>query len=288
MILITGATGGLGEATINALLKITPLSTIVALVRNKDKAAELEAKGIQVRMGDYDNYTSLVKAFEGIDKILAISAAAFSNRALQEINVINAAVQAGVKQLFFTSIQRNDTNNWVIPYVTEANLEVEKYLEGSGLIYTILKNTLYADTLPFLLGQNAVNDGIRFPAGKGKVAFATREDLGEGIARLLLSDDYQNQAITLSNSRSWSFEDVAKELSILALKPVAYHDVSKEEYVTLRTGQGVPPIAAKFGADWAEASKQGEFIEASPILEKLLGRKPETIKTYLKKAFFGN
>ena len=74
MILVTGATGNLGKATINALLnKGIPGNNIAALVRDESKAAELKTKGIEVRTGDYEDLASLKSAFQGVDKLLLIS-----------------------------------------------------------------------------------------------------------------------------------------------------------------------------------------------------------------------
>lgn len=289
MILITGATGGLGKETINALLKKIPTSQIVALARSREKAVELEEKGIEVRIGDYADYNSLVAAFKGIDKVLAISTAVLSeDRIAQEKNVINAALQSGVRHVLYTSIQRREDRQWVIPYVTEGNTIIESHLKNSGLTYTILKNTLYFDTLPGLLGDDVIEAGVQFPAGNGKVAFATRKDLGEGIATLLTRDDFDNREVTLSNSEAWTFAEIAQQLTALAGKSIPYNDIDKNAYISHKSGLGFPEVVAAFFADWADASKEGEFAETDPTLEKLLGRKPTDAKTFLQEAFFSN
>ena len=74
MILVTGATGHLGTATVEFLLNTIPASQTV-LARDENKAAALKAKGVEVKIGDYKNYDSLVAAFQGIDKVLLISSA---------------------------------------------------------------------------------------------------------------------------------------------------------------------------------------------------------------------
>ena len=84
-ILITGATGHFGKATIEFLLKKgIPTSNIFALVRNKDKATELEKLGITLKVGDYDNYSSLLEAFKGVDKLLLVSGNDVVNRTKQQ------------------------------------------------------------------------------------------------------------------------------------------------------------------------------------------------------------
>ena len=74
MILVTGATGHFGKATIDFLLKKgISANSISALVRDEAKAEDLKTKGINLKIGDYDNYASLVKAFKGVDKLLLVS-----------------------------------------------------------------------------------------------------------------------------------------------------------------------------------------------------------------------
>jgi NAD(P)H dehydrogenase (quinone) len=108
MILITGATGQLGGATIRFLLdKGFPAEKIGALVRDEVKAAELKDKGINPRIGDYNNLESLMQAFTGIDKLLLVSSSDLNDRTNQHINAVKAARSAGVGHIFYTSFQRN-------------------------------------------------------------------------------------------------------------------------------------------------------------------------------------
>lgn len=105
MILITGATGNYGKATIDFLLKKgIQANSISALVRNEAKAEDLKAKGINLRIGDYDNYASLVKAFKGVDKLLLVSGSDVADRTKQHENAVNAAKEAGVRHIFYTSL----------------------------------------------------------------------------------------------------------------------------------------------------------------------------------------
>ncbi|TRW25632.1 NAD-dependent epimerase/dehydratase family protein [Flavobacterium zepuense] len=70
-ILVTGVTGVVGKGTVEHLLKKgVPASQIIGLSRKKEAIEDLIAKGIEVRIGDYFDYESLVEAFEGIDKVM--------------------------------------------------------------------------------------------------------------------------------------------------------------------------------------------------------------------------
>jgi NAD(P)H dehydrogenase (quinone) len=73
MILITGATGQLGTAVVKNLLKKTSANQIVALVRDESKASDLKEKGVNIRIGSYDDPALLDKAMQGIEKVLLIA-----------------------------------------------------------------------------------------------------------------------------------------------------------------------------------------------------------------------
>ena len=144
MILVTGATGPLGKAVVESLLKKTPASNITALVRDPAKSEALKEQGVDIRQGDYNNYDSLVKAFTGIDKLYFVSGNDIPNRSTQQANVVRAAKQAGVKHILYTSFQRkNETFSSPIALVAQSHLQTEKALKESGIPYTILKHTLY-------------------------------------------------------------------------------------------------------------------------------------------------
>ncbi|MFT3794429.1 NmrA family NAD(P)-binding protein [Flavobacterium sp.] len=283
MILVTGATGGLGGATIDALLNLVPAKSIVALARDEEKAQQLRQKGISVRIGDYDDYDSLVQAFYGIEKLVLVSAPALSDqRHKRESNAVQAAKEAGVKHIIFTGIQNRKDRQYIMPMVTEVSLDIEQQIKESGMAYTIVENSIYADSVSVFVGSDVLKDGVIFPAGEGRIAYVTRVDLGEGIAKILIGEGHENKKYTLSNTTSWSFADIAAIIGKAAGKSLDYTDASREDFIAYRIATDhLPEFVAGFLADWGEATKQGEFAEPDPILEKLLGRKPMSLEEYL-------
>ena len=162
MILITGATEHFGKATIDHLLKKgIPAHTIAALVRDEAKATELKAKGIQIRLGDYNNYASLQSAFAGIEKLLLVSSSDLQDRLKQQENAVKAAREARVKHIIYTSFARkNETDSSPIASVGKAHLETERLIKASGIPYTLLLNSLYTDMLPIFFGEQVLQTGI--------------------------------------------------------------------------------------------------------------------------------
>ncbi|MGI4874592.1 MAG: SDR family oxidoreductase [Janthinobacterium lividum] len=284
MILVTGATGGLGHETLECLLTFTPATELAALVRDARKATDLVQRGVDVRQADYFDYPALVHAFRGVEKVLLVSAVAFTDRVRQHSNVIDAAKQAGVKHLFYTSIQRS--SDFVMPQVTESDLATEAHLKASGLVYTILQNGYYFEGLGYLIGTEVPAAEIRVPAGDGQIAFVKRTELAAATAALLTSEGHDNQAYTLTGSEAYSFQDIAREFSALAGRPIAYQSSEPAPYVAQKVAAGFPEPVANFFAQWGAAAQHGLLAGTDDTVERLLGRKPTSLREYLKATYF--
>jgi NAD(P)H dehydrogenase (quinone) len=287
MIFITGATGHYGGLVIDFLLKegIEPAG-ITALARDNSKAESLVNKGIKVVTGDYDDYKSLVSAFAGTEKLLFISGSDVVKRGRQHENAVNAATETGIKHIIYTSFQRvNDSASSPIALLAKAHIDTEKHIKASGMEYTILKNTLYAEGLPAFYGEMAAETGIFFPAGKGKGAFALRSDMAEATAKILTQSGHENKEYLFSNIESVSFADVAEILSEIFRKKVIYTDPSVENYAGTMRKAGVPEPVIGIMTGFGEALIQGEFSATSKDLENLLGRKPVSVREFLTKLY---
>jgi NAD(P)H dehydrogenase (quinone) len=284
MLLVTGATGGLGHETIDALLPTTPATEIAALVRDASKATDLVQRGVDVRQADYFDHPALVQALQGIEKVLLVSTVAFTDRVSQHRNVIDAAKEAGVQHLFYTSIQRS--SDFVMPEVTESDLATEAYLKASGLAYTILHNGYYFEGLGYLIGSEVPESEIRVPAGEGKIAFVKRTELAAATAALLTSEGHENQEYTLTGSEAYSFHDVARELSALAGRPITYQSIEPAPYIAQKVAAGFPDFVATFFAQWGAAAEYGLLAGTDATVERLLGRQPTSLREYLKAAYF--
>lgn len=286
-ILVTGATGNFGKAAINSLLKKgVQSSNISAFVREGSNAVDLTEKGIQVKFGDYEDYASLVNAFKNVNQLLLVSSSDVVNRSKQQENVVNAAVEAGVEHILYTSFfSNNPTETSPITFVTSSHLDTEKHIIASGLSYTIFKNNLYIDILPMFFGEQVLENGIYLPAGETKAAFTLREDMAEAAANVLLQSHYENCVYQISNSSNVSMVEAAQFLSEITGKPVSYNSPTSEAYIETMTNAGVPAEYVGFMASFAQAIQQGEFFSTVSDLEMLLGRAPVSLKQYLTQVY---
>ena len=287
MIVITGATGHFGKATIDFLLKKgIPAGNISALVRDIAKADDLKAKGIDIKIGSYDDYASLLTAFKNADKLLLVSGTDVDNRQQQQENVVKAAKEAGVKHIVYTSfVRKNETETSPIARVAKSHIETEKYIRASGIPYTIMLNSLYADVLPMFIGEKVLETGIFFPAGNGKTSFATRLDMAEAAASILTGEGHENKEYVVANTSKYSLDDVAATLGELSGKKISYTSPATEVYIETLSKAGVPIEYAGIFAGFGGAIQQGEFDTATSDLEKLIGRKPTDLSEYLKSVY---
>ncbi|EGG33998.1 SDR family oxidoreductase [Paenibacillus sp. HGF5] len=285
-ILITGATGNLGSRTLNLLLKKVPANQVAVLVRDpqSEKIERFVKEGVEAHQGDYFDYNSLLRAFNGVDKVMLISAQAFTDRNTQHFNVIAAAKQAGVKQVIYTSIIRKENSNLILPEVTMSDLFAEQTLRASGLDYTILRNPPYLETLHMYFGD-ALKAGVRVPEGSGKVAAASLDDLAAANVAVLTQHGHENKTYTLSGSEGSSFADIAEALSEISEMNIPYESVSEKEYIDSMVANGLPVFMTDFLLGWVRGVNTGEFSETSGDLERLIGRKPMTYKEFFKHQF---
>ncbi len=285
MILITGASGNLGTAVIEHLLQQVPAHTIAGLCRNKNKAEPLAVTGISVRMGDYADKASLVKVFEGVEKLLLISSS--NNDAIQEHkNVVDAAKECGVSSIYYTSGALNKSvNQSKLGPLADSYMNTENYIFETGITYTIFQNGLYAETIPAFIGEQVLETGIYFPAGNGKSSFAKRAEMGEAIANVLAGEGHENKIYVTTVQDTHSFSDIAIILSELSGKKIAYHSPNAAEYELHLRAMSMEEMDIWYCSTLAAIIKNSEYEVSSPDLEKLLGRTPTGLRTYLKETF---
>ena len=285
MILVTGATGHYGGAAIDFLLEKRNSEAVAALVRDVKKADALAAKGVEVRQGDYFDHDSLLKAFTGIEKLLFVSSNELTDRVRQHANVIKAAKAANVKHIVYTSILNPPEN----PHFTASvdHIETEKLLRESGVAYTILRNAFYFETIPQFLGDVLGTEKIVFPAGDAGVTHASRIDMAEAAANVLLTGGHENKIYEIGARESFSFQDLADTLTELAGKKIEYIDVPLDAFKAGLIKHQTPAPLVEMLAGIAEAVKNNELNYPSADLENILGRKLLPLREFLKQTYFG-
>lgn len=275
---VTGATGQLGRLVVGKLKEKVSSESIVALVRTPEKAAVL---GVEARAFDYSKPESLAASLEGIDKLLLISGNEIGQRLPQHLAVIAAAKQAGVKQVFYTSILHADTSSLGL---AGEHLATEVALKASGLVYTILRNGWYTENYTGS-AKGAIGAGAFIGcAGDGKIASAARADYAEAAAVILASEGTENKTYELAGDTAYTLTELAAEISRQTGKTIPYNNLTETQYTDILKSFGLPEGIAQMLSDSDTGASKGGLFDDAKQLSALIGRPTTPMATVLAEA----
>jgi len=281
MIVITGASGQLGQHVIAELLKKTAASNIVAAVRNVAKARHLAALGVQVREADYGRPETLDSAFRGAEKILLISSSEVGQRVPQHRNVIDAAKRAGVKLIAYTSVLRADTS---VLGLADEHRATEADIRASGLPYTLLRNGWYLENYAEHLEPVLAHGAVLGAAGEGRISAAARADYAAAAVAVLTMRTAPEAVYELAGTASFTLAELAAEVARQSGKEIVYNDMPQAQYKAVLLEIGVPESMARLLSDSDAGAKQGALEGSGAALRALIGRPTATLAAALQAA----
>ncbi|MFJ3900378.1 NmrA family NAD(P)-binding protein [Streptomyces sp. NPDC090025] len=273
-IVVTGATGQLGRLVIDALLATEPAlpaGSVVAVVRDKAKAADLAERGVELRIADYDKPETLADAFAAGDRVLLISGSEVGRRVPQHTAVVAAAKAAGVAQLAYTGILGGPDADFAL---ADEHKATERAILDAGLPYTFLRNGWYTENYTAHLGPVLAHGAVVANAGEGRVASAARADYAAAAAAVLTGplDEHLGRAYELSGDVSWTLADYAAEVARLSGQEIGYSSVPAATHLEILVGAGVPQPFAEILVDVDEAIARGRLANQGDDLTRLIGR----------------
>jgi NAD(P)H dehydrogenase (quinone) len=272
--LVTGTSGHLGRLTVHALLERgVDAADVVATARDTDAIADLAALGVETRRADYTDPASLKEAFVGVDRALLVSSSAVGERVAQHAHVIEAAKDAGVELLAYTSITRADSSTLAL---AEEHRLTEELLAASGLPVVLLRNSWYLENYTGQVATALEHGAVLGAAGRGRVSAATRADYAAAAAAALVADDQAGAIHELGGDVAFTLEEYAAMLSAESGTEVVYRDLPAQELTAVLVGAGLPEAYAAVLADSDLGLARGELLADSGDLSRLTGRPTTT------------
>lgn len=281
-ILVTGASGQLGGRVIHHLLetqKVDPVR-LIAVTRDPAKLADLAARGVTVRAGDFKDPASLAKAFEGAQKLLVISGADIGQRLAQHKAAVDAAVKAGVKRLSYTSMPNPEPGNSVI--FAPEHYGTEQAIKETGLPYTIFRNGWYQENLLMSLPQALASGQWYTAAGQGRLAHIARDDIAAAIAAALTSEEGDSVTYTLTGSEALTTDEIAARASKALGKPLQVVHLTDEQLAEGMKAAGVPEPYIPMLVSFDTNTREGGIDIVTGEVEKLSGRAPASMETFFE------
>ena len=274
---VSGAGGKLGRRVVELLLERGYDGKIIAGSRAPEKLADLA--GVEARQADFDDRDGMVAALKGVDKLLIISTDQIGVRLAGHQTAIEAAKIAGVKHIIYTSMPNPEPPS-AITFAGDHH-GTEEAVSASGIPYTILRNTWYAENLLDSL-PNALASGQWYTsAGTGRTGYVSREDCARAAAGALLTPA-ANQIYTVTGPASLSNEEIARIARAATGKPLSIVNVTDEQLAAGAKAAGVPDfVIENFIVAFDRNTREGKVDLATDAVETLWGEKPTALEAFL-------
>jgi NAD(P)H dehydrogenase (quinone) len=272
---VTGSTGGLGGRVARRLAASDVAERL--LVRDVSRAPGLDG-AVAVPFVDYDDHDSVVAALEGVTTLFMVSAAENEDRLGQHFAFVDAAAEAGVRHVVYTSF------SGAAPDCTftlgRHHFHTEERIKASGMDFTFLRDNLYLDVFAYFVGEDGV---IRGPAGDGTVSAVTRDDIAACAAKIL-SDPGGHVGATyvMTGPEALTLTQIADAIGQAQGREVTYHDETVEEAYASRRKWPAPDWQYDAWVSTYTAIAAGELAEVSDDVYRLTGRRPQSLVEFLQ------
>jgi len=279
-IVVTGASGALGRLVAEELLdRLTP-DEIVLVTRRPENLREFQARGAEVRYGDFDDPATLAAAFTGGERLLLISTDAIGRRVPQHGAAIDAAIAAGVERVVFTSHVNPIFENPVGPVAHEAG-ETEELLHEADIDWTVLRFGSFAELQlsPAILAVQAGRLGTN--CGRGRIVPVSRRDCADAAATVLTTDGHGQATYEITGPEGLTSADLAALFAELSGRTVRPTDIGDRTLGWMLTRFGTPKPVAQAIVNFGRAIREGYFDVIDPAFEQLCGRPPVPLRDVL-------
>jgi NAD(P)H dehydrogenase (quinone) len=280
-IVITGASGQLGRAVVDEALERVDPQELVLVTRKPESLGEYAARGAEVRHGDFDDPSTLGAAFAGGERLLLISTDAVGARVPQHHAAIDAAVEAGIGFIAYTSIVNPVVANPAA--VVPEHRATETKLRESGLEWAFLRNSVYAHQEAGDLAAAQATGRLVTNAGDGRVAYVAREDCAAAAAAVIARGGHAGKAYDITGPELLDANARAAVFAELVGRPVEVVQVDDEAYAAgLAQAAGLPIEVGLLLGSFGRAAREGSLEVISPDFERLTGRAPRSLRAVLE------
>ena len=260
---VTGSTGRVGGLVARRLSELGVDHRL--LVRDPARAPALP--GTHIAAADYGDAAAVRTALSGAHTVFMVSGAETPNRVQQHVTFIDAAIDAGVQRIVYLSFfGASPTATFTL---ARDHWATEEHLRSTGVAHTILRDNLYADFAPALVGADG---NIRGPAADGRAAVVAQADVADVAVVVLGSDGaYDGQTLNLTGPAALTMYEIASALSDHLGRTVAYVPETIEEAYASRAVYGAPKWQVDAWVSTYTAIAAGELEGVSEDIQDVTG-----------------
>jgi uncharacterized protein YbjT (DUF2867 family) len=267
---VTGATGHIGGRVARAL---HPDRLVV-----RDAARAPGIPGARPVVAAYGDRDAAVAALTGVDLLLMVSGAESPTRRQQHRSFIEAAAEAGVRHIVYTSFDGAAPD--AVFTLGRDHWDAEQAIRGSGMAFTILRDNFYSDFFPMFAGEDGV---IRGPAGDGRAAAVARADVAD-VAVAVLRDPEAHEGAThvLTGPEAFSMAEAAERMTAALGRPFRYEEQTIEEAYESRRVWTTEQWQLDAWVSTYTAIRDGAVERVTDDVPRLLGRPARTLEAALQ------
>jgi uncharacterized protein YbjT (DUF2867 family) len=281
-ILITGATGQVGSRTLERLTSNEDID-IVAAVRSAEKAAPFAARGIATVILDFDDESTHLPAFAGIDRVLIVTGYTV-DMLRQSKALLDSAKKAGVQHVVHLgACGRDDTTvaHWAWHQL------VERYIEWSGFTYTHLRPETFMQNMLGYGGRKTINDGTinAFVAG-ARLSWVDVDDVA-AVAAVSLAQPERHAGQTYRlGYEAVTFAEMAALMTSIIGKPFRYEPQPPEVFLEAMINAGAEMAYMGCVYDHWKRYAAGTIPGADDTFDnfpEITGKQPTTWAAFIEK-----
>ncbi len=269
MIVVTGATGHVGALVAEELFELDEPMRL--LVRDPSRAPELP--GAEVVVADYGRPDLLAAALHEGDRVFMTSVHEGPERRVPlHRSFVDAAARSGVAQIVYLSFANASRDATFIH--ARSHGETEEILADSGVPWTAIRNTMYADHIPGWFDQDGA---AREPLGEARMSFSYRPELAKAITVTLTRPGHGEQVYDITTPDAVSLYDLAHIAAEVTGDAYRYEPATDEEWEERWRAQGRTGWELEAGHSSYEAIRNGELDVVTDDYRRLTGLEPLTI-----------
>jgi uncharacterized protein YbjT (DUF2867 family) len=273
-ILVTGATGHLGNAVVEALLDEG--LNVRAATRQTTKIKWTD----QVRpvLFDFDDQGLHKAALDKVSGVFLI-APPLDHRAPEKlIPFIDKAKAMEVRHVVFNSAFKMDSDEHNPLRI------VEQYLMKSGLDFTILRPNFFMENFSTgWLGPTIQNNGgMWLAADDAGTSFISVVDIAR-VAASCFKEKRSGKQFDLTGREALSYGQAARIISDVSGRTVTYNSISETEFMQGAREQGLPESAIQYLAQLFARVRKGLMAEITDTVREVTGKVPISFKEFAEK-----
>ena len=274
VITITGSTGRIGGLVARELAaRGMPLRLVVREAARAPALAQAE-----IRTADYADAEAVRRALDGAGTVLMVSSTEAPDRLDAHRAFVDAAAAAGISHLVYTSFVAAAARATLT--LARDHWATEEHIRSTGLPFTFLRDNLYADFLPRMVGADGV---LRGPAADGRVSVVAQLDVAAAAVAVLSSPrTHQGQTYDLTGPVAISMPEAAEIMADRTGRAVRYEPETVEQAYASRASYGAPQWQLDAWVSTYTAIANGELAIVSDAVDRLAGRPPLSLATVLR------